>query len=182
MLKRAKRFAIVSGVVFVVLSLAIYLATKNAGFVFFLGFLNETLLLVGFWKCPNILFKTVTPKRNRIQVKAKSSKIWADKHIPAENQNERIVSTNFQIRNSKAGFQKYAISSDPKCNLNTVKRFASQTKKNILMFLLSTAGYLATFNIPSTGPATFICGMFMFLTALSTHWHLLLFLVGTLER
>jgi len=193
MIRRVQLLTVGLSVVYIVLSVAIYLSTNNYIFVIFLAFVNEILLLVGFWKCPLILFDTVTSKPKKIHVKKRSAKILsAMEEYPSEDgtrgtlpfQTKTIndVSLFFQkIQNTGAVLQKYTSSSHPKCNLNIVKKFAFRTKTNLFFCLLSSAGYLATQTIPSTGPSTFLCSIFMFLAVLAIHWDLLLFLLGTLD-
>jgi len=196
LLKRVKRWAIGLGFTFILSSIALSLTTRNSGFVFLLAFLSELLLLVGFWKCPGVLFEAVKVHRPNVRIVAKSSKVhitnieqlgfsqkgtirFRSFKIHKQNYFQSFVRT---IRNSDAVFQKYAVTSNPTHNLAIVKEFAFQTKKTLLLVLLSSAGYIATFNVPSTGPATFAFAMLMFLALFPMHWNLLLFLLGALQH
>jgi len=193
LLKRVKRSAIGLGLTFILSSIALSLATRNSVFIYLLALLSEILLLVGFWKCPGVLFEAVKVKSNNVRMVSRSSKIHVTNagqpnFSQERNRRFRIHKQNYfklfvgAIRNSDAVFQKYAVSSNPTRNLAIVKEFAFQTKKTLLLVLLSSAGYIATFNIPTTGPATFACAVLMFLALFPMHWNLLLFLLGALQE
>jgi len=197
-LKRVKRWAIGLGITFILSSVVLSLTTRNSGFVFLLALLNEILLLIGFWKGPRVLFEATKIKRINVGIVARSSKV----HVTSTVLDELNVSRegkkrlcSFKIhkknyfksfvdvmRNSGAVLQKYTVSSSPTHNLAIVKEFAFQTKRTLLLVLLSSAGYIATFPIPATGPAAFTCALFMFVALFPMHWNLLLFLLGTLQK
>jgi len=194
LLKRVKRWAIGLGLTFILSSVALSLTTRNSGFVFLLALLSEILLLIGFWKCPRVLFEAAKVKRNNVQIVARSSKVHVTNTVLEQLnvlREDKIRVRSFKIhkqnffksfvavmRNSGAMFRKYAVSSNPTQNLAIVKEFAFQTKRTLLLVLLSSAGYVATFSIPATGPTAFTCAALMFSGLFPMHWNLLLFLLG----